>query len=380
MCADALQNNLWYYALSNLDPITAAVTSQMKVITTAIASVLMLGRRLSPLQWLALSLLTVGMVVMQLQSHGSPRRLRSEPDRVVPQNSLHGAMAMLLSTVLSAYAGVFLEKVCVYVHACRARVHDGHPLMRIARARARACAQLFKTVKLTLWLQSIQLSVFALPVSCLCMLVYDAPTIFDHSSLLIGFNEWAWLTVGLSAVGGIAVSMALKYADNILKTFAVGCSIVLNACVSTLGLGVALTWQVVCGMVLVVSSTFLFNASDLGRQLRLRWSRGKPVEADAREMQPLRERCESSRGGGLPDERLGAEEMGESAGELHHRDGASGDGVSDAGSSHDGHDGSSLEAVSPAISPSSGKRPSPGAGGGGGGGGFGFNRGLQQAV
>ena len=26
-----LQNNLWYYALSNLDPVTAAVTSQMKV-------------------------------------------------------------------------------------------------------------------------------------------------------------------------------------------------------------------------------------------------------------------------------------------------------------------------------------------------------------
>ena len=36
--AYTLQNNLWYYALTNLDPVTAAVTSQLKVITTAVAS------------------------------------------------------------------------------------------------------------------------------------------------------------------------------------------------------------------------------------------------------------------------------------------------------------------------------------------------------
>ena len=52
-----LQNFLWYFALSNLDPITAAVTSQMKVMTTAVASVLMLegsdrvGGRLKSEKW-----------------------------------------------------------------------------------------------------------------------------------------------------------------------------------------------------------------------------------------------------------------------------------------------------------------------------------------
>ena len=39
---------------------------------------------------------------------------------------------------------------------------------------------------------------------------------------------------------------ALKYADNILKTFAVGCSIVLNCGVSSLFLGVPLTLQACC--------------------------------------------------------------------------------------------------------------------------------------
>ena len=266
-----LQNNLWYYALSHLDSITAAVTSQMKVITTAVASVFMLGRRLSSLQWIALCLLMLGMIVMQIRS---TRRILAAPGRVVPHNSASGACAMLLSTALSAYAGVFLEK-------------------------------LFKTVKLTLWLQSIQLSLFALPVSCLCMLMYDAPHVLD-GSLLVGFNQWAWLTVCLSAVGGIAVSMALKYADNILKTFAVGCSIVLNCAVSTAFLGVPLTWQVICGVVLVVSSTCLFNASALvgGAFGGTLGGAGAPkTDPSEEEMEPLREQSdgELSESGSLRD-------------------------------------------------------------------------------
>lgn len=135
-----------YYALSNLDPVTAAVTSQMKVITTALASVLMLGRRLSTLQWLSLLLLTLGMVsrpswvgvhtagcghttggrptagptralvtcgvlsshrqvIMQAPGTGGRPHQQSQSARVVPHNTLSGACAMVLSTVLSAYAG-----------------------------------------------------------------------------------------------------------------------------------------------------------------------------------------------------------------------------------------------------------------------------------
>ena len=157
----------------------------MKVMTTAVASVFMLGRRLSTLQWVSLFLLMLGMIVMQIRSKAvhTPREQQQQQeaaDRVVPHNSVSGALAMLLSTVLSAYAGVFLER-------------------------------LFKTVKLTLWLQSVQLSVFALPISCACTLVYDAPSIMQ-GTIFVGFNRWAWLTVLLSAIGGIAVSKALKYA------------------------------------------------------------------------------------------------------------------------------------------------------------------------
>ena len=214
-----MQNYLWYFALSNLDSVTAAVTSQMKVITTAVASVVMLGRRLSTPQWATLLVLTGGLVVIQLKDPGRTSQQR---------NTALGGLAMLLATVLSAYSGVFLEK-------------------------------LFKTVPLPLWLQSLQLSAFALPISAACMLAHDAQSL-RAGELLSGFNRVVWCAVGLNALGGLAVSMALKYADNILKTFAVGVSIVLNCAVSAVLLDAPLTPRVILGVTMVVGSTCAFNA------------------------------------------------------------------------------------------------------------------------
>ena len=47
------------------------------------------------------------------------------------------------------------------------------------------------------------------------MLLYDRDDVVG-GRLFVGFNHVAWLAVVLAGVGGVAVSMALKYADNIL--------------------------------------------------------------------------------------------------------------------------------------------------------------------
>ena len=64
----SLQNNLLYYALSHLDAATFQVGYQVKILTTAVFSVLMLNRSLSKRQWAALLLLTVGVSLAQLSS------------------------------------------------------------------------------------------------------------------------------------------------------------------------------------------------------------------------------------------------------------------------------------------------------------------------
>ncbi|KAI2599363.1 solute carrier family 35 member A2, partial [Homo sapiens] len=76
-----LQNNLQYVAISNLPAATFQVTYQLKILTTALFSVLMLNRSLSRLQWASLLLLFTGVAIVQAQQAGGggPRPLDQNP-------------------------------------------------------------------------------------------------------------------------------------------------------------------------------------------------------------------------------------------------------------------------------------------------------------
>ncbi|KAL2349821.1 nucleotide-sugar transporter-domain-containing protein, partial [Cryomyces antarcticus] len=63
-----LQNSLQYVAISNLDAATFQVTYQLKILTTALFSVTMLGRTLSTRKWLGLVLLMIGIAIVQIPS------------------------------------------------------------------------------------------------------------------------------------------------------------------------------------------------------------------------------------------------------------------------------------------------------------------------
>ena len=66
--AYTIQTFLLYVSIENLDAGTFMVTYQLKILTTAFFTVLILKRRLSLWQWFALLLLVVGVATVQIVS------------------------------------------------------------------------------------------------------------------------------------------------------------------------------------------------------------------------------------------------------------------------------------------------------------------------
>jgi UDP-sugar transporter A1/2/3 len=63
----AIQNNLYYVALSNVDAVTYSVTYQFKIFATAICSVLMLGKKLDFFKYVSLLVLVIGIILVQVK-------------------------------------------------------------------------------------------------------------------------------------------------------------------------------------------------------------------------------------------------------------------------------------------------------------------------
>ncbi|KHJ81462.1 Nucleotide-sugar transporter [Oesophagostomum dentatum] len=75
--AYAIQNNLYYIALGNIDATTYTITYQLRILTTAILSVVMLKKKLSSYQWGALTMSGIGVILVQYVSFYEEGMIRS---------------------------------------------------------------------------------------------------------------------------------------------------------------------------------------------------------------------------------------------------------------------------------------------------------------
>ena len=80
----AIQNNLLFVALSHLDALTYQITYQLKILTTALFSVLLLKRKLSWIKWLSLCILISGVVLVQYKAVVS-----SDPSKTTYSSGKH---------------------------------------------------------------------------------------------------------------------------------------------------------------------------------------------------------------------------------------------------------------------------------------------------
>lgn len=64
----AIQNNLLFVALSYLNAATYQVTYQLKILTTALCSVFMLGKKIEKHQWFSLFMLAIGVACVTVRA------------------------------------------------------------------------------------------------------------------------------------------------------------------------------------------------------------------------------------------------------------------------------------------------------------------------
>jgi UDP-galactose transporter len=235
-----IQNTLQYVAVSNLDAATFQVTYQLKILTTAIFSVIMLGRSLSARKWLSLLLLIVGVSIIQVPQHiaspapGDPQawprtlddlrklgsiaahKLRSasyegiDTDTAAAStphmNSHVGLTAVLVACALSGLAGVTFEKI-----------------LKDSPSAAHT----------TLWVRNCQLSFWSLFPSLFLGVLWKDGSAIRATGFFAGYNWVVWLAILFQAAGGIVVALVINYADNIAKNFATSVSIV-GSCVASM--------------------------------------------------------------------------------------------------------------------------------------------------
>lgn len=277
-----LQNTLQYVAVSNLDAATFQVTYQLKILTTALFSVTMLGRSLSLRKWVSLILLMIGVAIVQIPTSSDdstvattlkgadssfflPRSLEElrdlgsaaaaeltrrslqlgrrsatyegiEEDVAMQNQELNGSLgffAVIIACVLSGLAGVYFEKV-----------------LKDSNATA------------SLWIRNVQLSFYSLFPSLFIGVIFKDGEEIAKAGFFAGYNCVVWTAITFQALGGVIVALVVNYADNIAKNFATSISIIISFLASVFFFNFAIAPSYLLGTAVVLWATYLYSSQD----------------------------------------------------------------------------------------------------------------------
>ncbi len=206
-----LQNSLQYYSMSCLSAPVFQVLYQMKIITTAIFSVLMLAKRLSGLQWSSIVALTLGVALVQLSQTSGAGDGKS--------NSIMGLLSVVLGCCTSGFAGVYFEMVLKSSNVSIWMRNIQLSIIGIFVATVRIFCYFFTIVRLfyhflayvrvlALCAHSAHLFPYKLPFQISCYMRDLEP--IRAKGFLTGYNEFVWMVILLQAAGGLVSLVKFK--------------------------------------------------------------------------------------------------------------------------------------------------------------------------
>ncbi len=238
-----VQNSLFYVALTNLASPLFQVLYQLKLLITAIVSVLLLQRMYSAFQWISLCALTFGVIIALKANDGSS-------NDGVKSNAFIGIVAVIVACFCSAFAGVGFEKLL---------------------------KQDSTSSSPSLWMRNIQLGTYSVVVATLQLLLsnrFDGQQeIAARKPFLFGFSSLVWTLAVLRASCGLLVAIIIKHMDNVVKSITSSVSVLAGCLISSFLLGDVLDWKFWFGAGVVAISSYMFSQppNDAFSLLRKRW-------------------------------------------------------------------------------------------------------------
>lgn len=295
-CLWTLANSLQYVGISNLDAATFQVTYQLKIIVTAIFSVTLLGKSLTPRRWTALVLLMIGVAIVSIPHSKTGGLEHSGYSRIYLPRSLDSLRDHFLDAPNAALA----KRSATYEGIAEDEMALNHPrvsasigllsVIGVCICSGLAGVYFEKVIKdapkkTSMWIRNVQLSVYSIfPAFFIGVIFVDGETVAKYGF----FSGYDWIVVAsilLQAFGGIVAAFCIFYADNISKNFATSLSMVLSSLASFFFFGFEATGNVgyeqserlvffccclftdlkqfVIGTLIVLFATYLYTAQDV---------------------------------------------------------------------------------------------------------------------
>jgi len=209
----ALQNRLVFEALRHISPPEYQLLNNMKLFTTSAVYRVAMRRQLKVLQWLALLLLSLGMA-LATQPTGDGN-LHAKGDISAGTGVWTGLGIMVLVSWLSAFAGVLNEWL-------------------IKRSA--------DVLEANVWLYAFG------AVACGCQLACSDGG-WIRLTRLEGFSGLTWLVVLCNAVLGQCIAFIFRYADSIVKLYAVCAAMAFTTAMSVIFFSFQVQFNMVAGYI-----------------------------------------------------------------------------------------------------------------------------------
>ncbi|KAK9279599.1 hypothetical protein L1049_013278 [Liquidambar formosana] len=199
-----VKNLLQYYIFAYVDAPGYQILKNLNIISTGVLYRIILKKKLSEIQWAAFILLCAGCTTAQLNPSS---------DHVL-QTPIQGWMMAIIMALLSGFAGVYTEAI------------------------------IKKRPSRNINVQNFWLYIFGMAFNAVAILIQDFDAVMNN---------------------GIAVSMVMKYADNIVKVYSTSVAMLLTAVVSVFLFGFHLSLAFFLGSTVVSVSIYLHSIGKLQR-------------------------------------------------------------------------------------------------------------------